>query len=367
MSKKESAPAAAPRVQTVQLADAMFTAAVERSAPRQDSSEGITDDNRDELIRLEEDAPATDREGYEIRKTGRIDEDAAARLKQSGSVEDAADALATALREADPDADVDVFDEEADSDPEDGDEAEDGDEDADGDEDGDEDSETYRVKVDGEEVEVTLEEALKGYQRQSTFTKRMQQVAETRREAESLREQAGQGAHQYAMLSAALLQFADQALPAPVKAQMQASVQRAIADLEAVHAHKTQETLRTEAKALREAMGWQSDADVAAGRQALVQAAKAYGYEPQELSSVYDHRLLVILNDAARYREMQGKGKDAQAAAKATRKRSPTLPPGTTGQRSTARGKAQKANRARLASSGSLSDAAAVLEGLLDG
>jgi hypothetical protein len=365
MAKQESAPAAAPRVQTVQMASDSFARIVEQSAPRHDSAgEGLSKDNLDELTRLDNESPATDKEGYPVRKAGKIDEDAAARLKESGTVEDAAEALADALRDADPD-DVEAFEdgEDPDSDPD----AEDGDEDADGEEDGDSDGETYTVKVDGEEIEVTLEEALKGYQRQSAFTRRMQEVAETRKEAETLREQAGQGAHQYAMLSAALLQFADSALPAPVKAQMQASVQRAIADLEAVHAHKTQETLQTEAKALREAMGWQSDADVAAGRQALVQAAKAYGYEPQELSSVYDHRLLVILNDAARYREMQGKGKDAQAAAKATRKRSPTLPPGTTGQRSTARGKAQKANRARLASSGSLSDAAAVLEGLLDG
>ena len=37
--------------------------------------------------------------------------------------------------------------------------------------------ETYKVKVDGEEVDVTLEEALAGYQRQSSYTKGTQSLA----------------------------------------------------------------------------------------------------------------------------------------------------------------------------------------------
>lgn len=41
-------------------------------------------------------------------------------------------------------------------------------------------SETYTVKVDGEEVHVTLDEALAGYQRQSHFTKATQELASER-------------------------------------------------------------------------------------------------------------------------------------------------------------------------------------------
>ena len=39
----------------------------------------------------------------------------------------------------------------------------------------------YTVKVDGKEVEVNLEEALKGYQRQEAFTKRSMELAEQRK------------------------------------------------------------------------------------------------------------------------------------------------------------------------------------------
>jgi hypothetical protein len=41
-----------------------------------------------------------------------------------------------------------------------------------------------KVKVDGEELSVPLEEALQGYQRQAAFTQHSQQLAEQRREAE---------------------------------------------------------------------------------------------------------------------------------------------------------------------------------------
>jgi hypothetical protein len=359
MAKQENAPAAAPRtIQTVQTADAMFTRAVEASMPK-DGTEHIGRDNLDELTRLDDESPEVDESGHPAESGPRkVNSEARKRSQEEGTTEAAADALADILRSAEDDA----FEDDPDGDPntEDADDAED-------DESEDADGETYRVKVDGEEVEVTLEEALKGYQRQAAFTRRMQEVADTRREAESLRDQAGTAAEQYAMQGAALLRFAESALSEPAKQQIQASVQRAIADAQAVQAHRVQETLQTESRALREAMGWQSDEDVAAGRQALVQAAKEYGYEPQELSGVYDHRLLVILNDAAAFRAMQGKGKEAREAAKASRKRSPTLSPGNSNSRRPPQAaKAAKAARARLASSGSLSDAADVLAGLID-
>ena len=45
-------------------------------------------------------------------------------------------------------------------------------------------SKHVRVKVDGEEISVPLDEALQGYQRQAAFTQHSQQLAEQRRQAE---------------------------------------------------------------------------------------------------------------------------------------------------------------------------------------
>lgn len=51
------------------------------------------------------------------------------------------------------------------------------------------DSETYKVKVDGETVEVTLKEALAGYQRQADYTRKMQALAEERKQFEEAGEE----------------------------------------------------------------------------------------------------------------------------------------------------------------------------------
>ena len=40
----------------------------------------------------------------------------------------------------------------------------------------------HRVKLDGEEFEITTEEALAGYQRQQDYTKKTQQIAEQKRQ-----------------------------------------------------------------------------------------------------------------------------------------------------------------------------------------
>ena len=44
---------------------------------------------------------------------------------------------------------------------------------------------TFRVKVDGEEVEVPLDELLKGYSRTADYTRKTQAIAEARKQAEA--------------------------------------------------------------------------------------------------------------------------------------------------------------------------------------
>jgi len=85
-----------------------------------------------------------------------------------------------------------------------------------------------KVKVDGEEISVPLAEALQGYQRQEAFTRRTQEVAEQRREAQRaiqlqqalqanpgltmqiLADQAGMNVHDFLGLSSAQQQAAVQ-------------------------------------------------------------------------------------------------------------------------------------------------------------
>ncbi len=86
----------------------------------------------------------------------------------------------TEVEESQPEEEDESFEEEEEEESEEEDESEPADE--------EDDEELYAVTVDGEEVGVNLEELMRGYSRQSDYTKKTQQVAEDRREMESLQE-----------------------------------------------------------------------------------------------------------------------------------------------------------------------------------
>ena len=46
----------------------------------------------------------------------------------------------------------------------------------------------YPIKLDGEDMEITLDEALKGYQRQSDYTKKTQALADERKQIEAAKQ-----------------------------------------------------------------------------------------------------------------------------------------------------------------------------------
>jgi hypothetical protein len=71
----------------------------------------------------------------------------------------------------------------------------------------------YKVRVDGEEIEVSLDEALQGYQRQKAFTKRSQEAAEMRKAAEKEAAEAKQARDYYAQQLEVLAQQIQQTIP----------------------------------------------------------------------------------------------------------------------------------------------------------
>ena len=89
-------------------------------------------------------------------------------------------------------------------------------EDTDGDEDAEEApqrSQTFRVKVDGEEVEVPLEELLKGYSRTADYTRKTQAISQIRKEAEAEAASAREERQRYAQTLQALSQQLQQMQP----------------------------------------------------------------------------------------------------------------------------------------------------------
>ena len=178
--------------------------------------------------------------------------------------------------------------------------------------DDDEGPDRYTVKIDGEEVEITLEEALAGYQRDSDYRKKTMTLAEERKAAEA------KGAEIDATLSE-LKSFIKreedntdwealrrddpaeylnrkEALDAAKKSHEDATAKRQT-ELQA----KQQEFATNEINKLVEAMGptWdneQRNADVTLASEYM----KKRGFTDEEIGGIIDHRAWLMIIDAAK-------------------------------------------------------------------
>lgn len=197
-----------------------------------------------------------------------------------------------------------------------------------------EDKPRYKVKIDGEEKEVELDELLAGYQRQSDYTRKTQQLSEQRQATENERQQAESERATYAQNIATLtwqLQNAvaqDQKIdwiklaqddPAEYVAQRAAADQR-MGALQQAHAEQQkilaqqqaeqqthlQSYIQQQQEALLAKLPDWKDADKAKTEKAqLREYLKAEGgFSDAELNGLTDHRTLLIARDAMLYRQM---------------------------------------------------------------
>jgi hypothetical protein len=245
----------------------------------------------------------------------------------------------------------------------------------------------YRVKVDNEEVEVTLDELLKGYSRTSDYTKKTQTLAEQRKAVEADRqriEEAAKVRDQYAQRLAIVEQMLTQQpeenlselketdpIAYAVKVAEKAERDKQLAAIrqermtiaarqQAEHQDRLRAHLSSEADKLKSAIP--EMADEAKGeviRKEIKDFAKSIGFSEQELAQVYDHRAVLTLYEAMQWRKLQeGKIKTAKKVTEAPK----MLKPGTTGKQTTAEQDAMKKMRARLAKTGDKRDAARLFE-----
>lgn len=236
----------------------------------------------------------------------------------------------------------------------------------------------YTVKVAGEEVQVTLDEALKGYSREQDYTRKTQALAE-----ESKAEKAAIAAARDEYLSKlqAVEQIitanqprVDQSLrysnPAEWSAQMlqhqQWAEQRRAVEAETgrLNAERSMEEAREretlasrEAEALLAAMPeWKDPAIAKAETAALREYGHSIGFTDAELDDVFDHRAVRVLRDAMAYRDLKAKTGKVRSAVESRK----VAKPGTA---SATPSKAQDLQRAkqRLRQSGSVDDAHAAI------
>ncbi len=245
----------------------------------------------------------------------------------------------------------------------------------------------YRVKVDNEEMEVTLDELLKGYSRTSDYTKKTQTLAEQRKaiEADRVRiEEAAKLRDQYSQR----LQIIEQMLAAqpeenlaelketdPIGYTMKVAeklerdkqleaIRNERQQLAARQQYEYQEQLKnhlaSEADKLKSAIPEMGD-DVKGEviRKEIREYARSIGWSDQELASVYDHRAVLALYQAMQYNKLQ---KSKPTVTKKVAEAPKMLKPGTTGKQTTAEQDAMKKMRAKLAKPGDKRDAARLFE-----
>jgi hypothetical protein len=192
----------------------------------------------------------------------------------------------------------------------------------------------FTVKVDGKEVEVTLDELQKGYSRTQDYTRKTQQIAEARKQTDAELQEVRAEREQYAQLLGALQAQVQQAAQPNIdwdrlynedpiewvrqrevmrenqeKAAAIQSEQQRLAQLSQREQLQQREMLLAqEQEALVAAIPEWKDAKKAQAEKAmLVQFGQKIGFTPDDLKNVVDHRAVVMLRKAALYDQMMSK------------------------------------------------------------
>jgi len=197
----------------------------------------------------------------------------------------------------------------------------------------------YRVKVRGEEREVTLDELQRGYSRTEDYKAKTAEAAELKRSAETERQAIQAERQRYADNLNHILTQARVMDPVLAEAQKidwtqlakddpagyvakKADVEQRMANYQFIEAEKNRAqaeslklVLEREHATLAEKMPEWADTEKrsALAKELFSSGEKHYGFSKQELAAVYDHRMLMALSDAAKYRGHLASQKAAKA------------------------------------------------------
>jgi hypothetical protein len=245
----------------------------------------------------------------------------------------------------------------------------------------------FTVKVDGKDVEVTLDELQKGYSRTQDYTRKTQQVAEMRKQTETELTAIRAEREQYAQLLGALSEQVKAAAEPKIDwdrlyqedpieyvrqrevmrenrekaAAIQAEQQRLAEIAQREQMQQLQAHKAKQAQALLEAIpSWKDAAKAKAEKTMLIEFGQKMGFTPQELGNIYDHRVVLALRKAALYDQMQAK---RQGIKPVTNNGPKPAKPGAAG-RVSQMSDAVRAKQ-RLAKTGRVDDAASAIELLL--
>ena len=251
----------------------------------------------------------------------------------------------------------------------------------------DERDQLHTVIIDGKREQITLEEALRGYQRQTDYAAKTTSLANERRALNEQAKAISEERQTYATMLVALrdqLQGAQEKEPDwnevyqadPVgyarrrdewrdKQEKIAAASFELQRVQGLQQKEQQENLAEVVKKGRERMlndnpAWRDPSVWESDRQKLVQYAtsKTVGYSPEEVSQAYDPRAILLLHKARQWDELMAKQpKPVPSRAPRVASAGAAPEPGT----------ATRLNAAqqRLAKSGRIEDAARVFEQII--
>ena len=245
---------------------------------------------------------------------------------------------------------------------------------------------TFTVKVDGKEVSVTLDELQKGYSRTQDYTRKTQQIAEVRKQAEQETYAVRAEREQYAQLLGALqaqLQSSEPQIDLerlyhedPIEWVRQKEVMRERQEklgaiqseqqrLSQVAQYEQQRAMEAQLASQQEALlaalpDWKDPKKAKAEKALVIESAKAAGFTDEDLKSVYDHRLVLLLRKAALFDQMVSK---RQGIKPVVNNGPRPAKPGAAGRVSTTTESVRA--KQRLAKTGRIDDAASAIELLL--
>lgn len=249
-----------------------------------------------------------------------------------------------------------------------------------------EQQQTFTVKVDGKEVSVTLDELQKGYSRTQDYTRKTQQIAEVRKQVEQETHAVRAEREQYAQLLGALQAQLQSSEPQvdlerlyhedPIEWVRQKEVMRERQEklgaiqseqqrLSQVAQYEQQRAMEAQLASQQEALlaalpDWKDPKKAKAEKALVIESAKAAGFTDEDLKSVYDHRLVLLLRKAALFDQMVSK---RQGIKPVVNNGPRTAKPGAAGRVSTTTESVRA--KQRLAKSGRIDDAASAIELLL--
>lgn len=245
----------------------------------------------------------------------------------------------------------------------------------------------YTVKIDGKEQQVTLDEALKGYQRQVDYSRKTEALSKNRKEFEAERQAVMTERAQYAQLLTALQSQLQQLQPQepnweelyrsdPFEYVRQKDLHRERQEKLAAVNYETQRLQSVQAQEQQAALAklvednraklhetipsWKDSKKWEADRAKILEYGKGLGFTDEELNSTYDHRAVVALYKAMQYdallknqpKPLAAKGPKTVSAGSAASTPKPTTE--------------YTRAKQRLAKTGRVADAASLMEAFLE-